>query len=93
MATSLNLNYEAASAQAERVLADVEEIDTILKNLVADVDQNIGSSDVWSGDAAKRFKEVWNNCADNFQSFVDHVRTIQQKIDYTASEARTFDTN
>ena len=93
MATSLNLNYEAASAQAQRVLADAEEIDVILKNLVSEVDQNIGNSSVWSGNSAERFKNVWNSCAENFDTFVKHVKTIQEKIDYTAEQARTFDTH
>ena len=93
MATNLRLDYEAASAQARIVEADADEINTILQNLVSEVQSNIGSSSVWTGVSAQKFQSVWNECADSFDAFVQHIKTIQQKIDYTATEVSQFDQN
>lgn len=93
MATNLRLEYEAASAQARVVEGLADSVESILNSLVSEVQANVNNSSVWSGAAANDFLSAWNNCADDFKLFVDHVRTIQQKIDYTATEVKTFDTN
>ncbi|MBE6148010.1 MAG: hypothetical protein E7167_00660 [Firmicutes bacterium] len=91
MATNLRLDYEAASSQARIVEGLADSIDGILKDLVSNVEANVNNNSVWSGVSAGSFMTKWNECADNFNSFVNHVKTIQQKIDYTASEVSTFD--
>ena len=91
MATNLNIKYEEASAQAKLVLDAAEEIRMILQNLVSEVDSNVGNSSVWTGDAAQRFKSAWDNCADSFESFVNHIKTIQEKIDYTYNEVKSYE--
>ena len=91
MATNLRLDYEAASAQARIVEADADAIDTILKALVEEVEANVNNTSVWSGASADTFLSKWNECAANFDSFVNHIKNIQSKIDYTAQEVRQFD--
>ena len=90
MATNLRLDYEAASAQARVVEANADEINRILQALVNEVQSNVNNSSVWSGSSANKFLSKWNECADSFNAFVTHVKTIQQKIDYTATEVSTF---
>lgn len=91
MATNLRLDYEAASAQARVVEANADEINRILQALVNEVSSNVNNTSVWSGAAANSFLAKWNECADTFNSFVNHIKNIQQKIDYTATEVSTFD--
>jgi len=91
MATNLRLDYELASAQARVVEANADEINRILQNLVSEVNSNINNSSVWTGDSANKFKNAWDGCAENFNTFVNHIKTIQEKIDYTATEVSTFD--
>ena len=91
MATNLRLDYEMASAQARVVEANADEINRILQNLISEVQSNVNNSSVWSGAAANKFLNVWNQCSDSFNNFVNHIRTIQQKIDYTATEVSQFD--
>lgn len=91
MATNLRLEYEAASAQARVVEANADEINSILQDLVSEVNSNIGSSNVWTGVSANDFMAKWNECADSFNAFVQHIKTIQEKIDYTANEVSKFD--
>ena len=93
MATNLRLDYELASAQARVVEANADEINRILQTLVTEVQSNVNNSSVWSGVAANNFLNTWNNCADSFNNFVNHIKTIQQKIDYTATEVSQFDNN
>ncbi|MBE6155552.1 MAG: hypothetical protein E7164_02200 [Firmicutes bacterium] len=91
MATTLRLDYDRASAQARIVEANADAINRTLQNLLAEVEANVGNNNVWSGVSAREFLDKWNNCADSFNSFVNHIRTIQQKIDYTSTEVSTFD--
>lgn len=93
MATNLRLEYETASAQAKVVMAQADEINRILNSLVSEVEANINNSSVWTGDSANKFKGAWDRCADNFNTFVNHIKTIQEKIDYTANEVKQFDQN
>lgn len=91
MATNLRLDYEAASAQARVVEGLADSINSILKDLVSQVESNVNNNSVWSGVSANNFMSKWNECAANFDAFVNHVKSIQQKIDYTATEVSTFD--
>jgi len=93
MATNLRLDYELASAQARVVEANADEINRILQTLVSDVSSNVNNSSVWTGASAEKFKGAWDRCADSFNDFVNHIKTIQQKIDYTATEVSQFDRN
>lgn len=91
MATNLRLDYEAASAQARVVEANADEINRILQALVNEVSSNVNNSSVWSGASANKFLNTWNTCADSFNNFVNHIKNIQAKIDYTATEVSQFD--
>lgn len=91
MATNLRLEYEAASAQARIVEADADAIQKILETLVSEVDANLNNSSVWSGVSSQNFKATWDSCAENFNQFVQHIHTIQDKIDYTANQVSQFD--
>lgn len=93
MATTLRLDYDQAKAQAEVVMQQAERIDQILKDLVKSVDENINNANVWTGESAQEFKGAWDNCADNFNAFVNHVKSINQKIDETQAMVRQADTN
>ena len=93
MATNLRLDYELATAQARIVEADADAINSILQDLISEVNANVNNSSVWTGASAEKFTTAWNNCADNFNKFVEHIKTIQQKIDYTATEVSQFDQN
>lgn len=93
MATTLNLQYDVAKAKGEIVLQKAEYIQNVLNTLVADVDANINNANVWTGDSAQKFKNAWNNCADNFNTFVEHIKSINQKIDQTQAQVRQFDQN
>lgn len=93
MATNLRLDYELASAQARVVEANADAINTILQNLVTEVNANINNSSVWTGASANKFQTTWTQCSDSFNAFVNHIKTIQQKIDYTATEVSQFDQN
>lgn len=91
MATNLRLDYEAASAQARIVQADADAIRTILYSLRDEVNANVNNASVWTGVSAGEFQKAWDNCAENFDAFINHITTIQEKIDYTANEVSTFD--
>ncbi len=91
MATQLRLQYDEASAQARVVEGLANDIDTILKTLVQEMDQNLNNSSVWQGASATKFKSTWDNCADTFNDFVNHVKSIQSKIDVAAQETSAFD--
>ena len=93
MATNLNLKYTEATAQARIVEANADEINRILQNLVNEVSSNVNNSSVWSGNSASSFLAKWNECADSFNNFVNHIKTIQQKIDYSATQVSGFDNN
>ena len=91
MATNIKLIYEDASARAREVEAAADEINKILQTLVSEVDSNINNASVWTGVSADKFKATWDGCAENFNDFVNHIKNIQQKIDYTANEISAFD--
>lgn len=91
MATNLRLDYDAASAQAKIVDADATAVEAILEDLVQQVEANVNNSSVWSGESARTFMDAWQNCADDFGNFVQHLRTVRDKIDLTADEVRKFD--
>ena len=91
MATQLRLQYDEASAQARVVESLANDIDSILKTLVQEMDSNLNNSSVWQGASATKFKSAWDNCAESFNDFVNHVKTVQGKIDLAAQETSTFD--
>ena len=91
MATNLRLDYELASAQARVIEADAEEINRILQALISEVEANVNNVGVWTGVSAEQFKSTWERCSENFNSYINHIRTIQEKIDYTATEVSKFD--
>ncbi len=91
MATTLRLDYDAASAQAVAIEKLATEIDTILNNLVEEMDSNLNNSNVWQGASATKFKSTWDDCSASFNDFVNHVKTIQSKVEVAAKETSTFD--
>ena len=91
MATQLRLQYDEASAQARIVESLANDIDSILKTLVQEMDQNLNNSSVWQGASATKFKASWDNCAESFNDFVNHVKSVQSRIDLAAQETSSFD--
>lgn len=91
MATQLRLQYEEASAQAKVVESLANDINSILNTLVDEMNSNLNNSTVWQGASATKFKSTWDRCADTFNDFVNHVKSIQSKIDVAAQETSAFD--
>ena len=93
MATQIRLDYEAASAQARVVESLADEIRTLLNELVDDISSSVNNASVWTGDSADKFKIKWDECAESFDSYVNHIKTIQSKIDAAATTISEFDNN
>lgn len=90
--SQLKLNYSQASTEASVISANADLVKTTLASIVSAMD-NIGSSDDWSGQAAQRFKNKFNECSDTFNSFYNELKTVQNKVESTAQTINKLDNN
>ncbi len=93
MNQNMTFDREAALATAREIDALASEIRNIFDNLNNDVESNINNVNVWSGEAATRFKNAWNNYASNFNNFVNIFTNVEGKISSTTSTVSNFENN
>ena len=87
----IRIDYDAALEKAGVVESLADDVNTLLKDLVQNVESNIGNTSVWTGNSAADFKAAWDKCADDFDSYVNHIKTIRNQMEETHRQVSAFD--
>ena len=89
----MNLDYGRSEGYAAALQIDqlADKIDGILKKLVMDIEDNVGNSTVWSGNAAQNFKNKWESVSDQFANFVSLLKEVKDKLELANIVTDTLD--
>ena len=80
------VNYDAAKQKANSIYNIAEQVNGLFNEAMREIDEKIGNQNVWSGAAAADFKSKWNEFTNEFNVQLQHILTIQDKIEYTRAE-------
>ena len=81
-----HINYEVAKQKADAIYNTAEEVNRLFNDAIREMDANIGNREVWQGGAASHFKTKWEEFTKEFNTQIQHILTIEDKIEYTRSE-------
>ena len=77
------------------IMNEIESIGNQVKGVLAkcesEMNQNLGNISTWSGDAATSVKNKWDKCADNFDEFLNEIKSWVQKMDTAQAAFKKFE--
>lgn len=81
-------NVRSVMNDIESVCAKVK---TVLANSQSEMNENLGNISTWSGEAANSVKEKWDQCADNFDEFLNELKNWITKMDTAQTAFKKFE--
>lgn len=83
--------YEQINTIMNEIDQIANEVRSVLTKSQNEMNENIGNISTWSGDAANSVKSKWDQCADNFDTFIKELHNMVEKMSTAHGAFKAFE--
>ena len=84
------MEYTQAKELAGNIEGLAVEIDDLIKKIVAEIEENFNDENFFAGGYAESVLTAWNNTSSSFDTFVNYLKTTQEKLEQSALAMQDF---